>query len=79
MEIIIHSTDRIVTLNSKGGGEIQGRVWEGNTDTGIPVVCVVTRIAAPLDRDQTEFRRELEEHEAPGDDAIAAFPLRMVI
>jgi hypothetical protein len=79
MEILIHSTDRIVTVKNKAGAEIPGRIWEGETDSGIPVVCVVTRIAIPKDQDQTQFKAELQEHAAPTDLAVKAFPIRMLI
>jgi hypothetical protein len=79
MMILIHSTDRVVTFKNKAGAEISGRIWEGETDSGISVVCVIARIAVPNEQDQTQFRKELEEHEAPTDLAVKAFPIRMII
>lgn len=50
----------------------------GETDSGIPVHCFVTRIAAPHVADTTQFERELQEH-APPRPELAAYPLRMLI
>ena len=82
MEIMLKSTNRIVELASKDAGAgkpIKARIWEGETDSGIPVICVVASIAAPEGQDQTQFRAELEENAAPTDLAIKAFPLRMLV
>jgi hypothetical protein len=57
---------------------VPGRVWEGQTASGIYVQCVITRIAAPADADLGQFEKELSEQPAP----LAGpqvFPLRMVI
>lgn len=81
MKITIESTDRIVEILSHSNGRrdlvIPGRVWEGTTDTGIPVQVVVTRIACPLDQDQSQFAAELQECREPEQEQ--AFPLRMVL
>jgi hypothetical protein len=57
---------------------VAGRIWEGKTDTGIYVQCVITSIAAPADADQTQFRTELSE-QSPPVAGPQVFPLRMVI
>ena len=72
MKITIESTNQMVKVNS-----VPGRIWEGKTESGIYVQCVITRIAAPADEDNAQFRRELEETCPPQRDNI--FPLRMVI
>ena len=74
MEIIIRSTERIVKVN-----DFPSRVWEGETDTGIPVICLIPRIAVPEGQDQTQFRAELKEHQPPSEQAIQAFPLKFVL
>ena len=76
MKIILESTDRRVWLES-GGGMIPGRIWEGHTDSGIYVQCVITRIAAPSNLDLSQFNRELEECRPPSRTDV--LPLRMVI
>lgn len=72
MEITIHNTDKIVTLNG-----VPARIWEGQTKSGIAVHCYVTRIAAPIEADCAEFERELKETPAPC--TVQAVPLAMII
>jgi len=56
------------------------RVWEGTTDTGIPVQLLVTRVAVPIAERQTEFERELlAAAPVPSTMSPQAFPLRMVL
>ncbi len=74
MQITIKSTSKLVELNG-----VPARIWEGETESGIPVHCYVTRIAAPAaGADLAQFERELTEHQAPSA-AIQAIPLRMVL
>lgn len=77
MKITIESTDKIVTI-VKGGVQIEARLWEGETDSGIPVQCLVARIAAPSSADQSQFMAELREQKPPTPES-QAFPLRMLI
>jgi hypothetical protein len=77
MKVTIESTDKIVTL-VVNGTDVPARIWEGKTDSGIPVHCYVTRIAVHEGQDQAQFKRELQEHRAPTPE-IAAIPLRMII
>lgn len=74
MKIEIRSTDRIVDVNG-----VPARVWEGTSEAGVKVICLVARIAVPADQDQQQFQRELQEHAAPSRAAVDAFPLRMLI
>ena len=65
MKLIIESTSKLVVVDG-----VPARIWEGHTDTGIPVHCFVTRVAAQIER-------ELQEHRAP---SIAnGYPLRMLL
>lgn len=73
MKITIESTTKIVQMD---GTDM--RVWEGRTESGIPVHCYIARIAVDKEFDQTQFVRELQEHAAPSP-AIQAIPLRMVL
>lgn len=80
MKIIIESTNEMTVIENKHGDcrcAVPGRIWEGRTDTGIYVQCVITRIACPTNEDQSQFERELEECKTP--DRYDFFPLRMVI
>lgn len=83
MKITIESTDKLVTLVS-GGGEVQARVWEGHTASGIPVVCLVTRISPdkenPPPSITAEFERELQEQKPPRAVGLGAvYSRRMVL
>jgi hypothetical protein len=71
MIIILQNTDKIVDVNG-----IQSRLWQGKTDSGIQVTCLIIRIAVNMEADQTEFDRELIECRAPSPDADQAFPAR---
>lgn len=81
MRITIESTTKIVML-SDGSGEIQARVWEGVTESGIPVHCFITRLAPTIPRDdprQAEFQRQLQEQQAPSADVAHAYPARIIL
>jgi len=80
MRIIIESTEKIVLLKEsiRDGIGIQARIWEGKTESGIPVHCYVTRIAVREDRDCTQFEQELREHRPPSPE-VEAIPLRMIL
>lgn len=60
------------------GSQVPARIWEGHTESGIPVHCYVTRIAAATDADSSQFECELQEHRVPSAD-IQAIPLRLVL
>jgi len=78
MKITIESTDRIVDLRNRRTGDLlQGRIWEGNTESGIPVQCLIVRIAAPETENLKQFQAELKECKRP--EQVQAFPLSMVI
>ena len=51
MKITIESTTQIV--------------WEGETDSGIKVSCLIPRVAAHKDQDLSQFELELQEQRAP--------------
>jgi hypothetical protein len=55
MEITLSSTNEIKTV-----GGMQGRIWEGKTAAGTPILAWIARIAVKFDQDQTEFEKELE-------------------
>lgn len=74
LKITLHNTSRIVSVNG-----VDGRVWEGTTESGIEVIAVITRIAAPKGADLSQFEAELQEQRPPSDRATTIFPLRMVL
>lgn len=73
MKIIIESTAKIVELNG-----VPARIWEGTTESGIPVHAFITRIAAPVTADLEQFERELQACRAPSLD-VQAYPLRLLL
>ena len=77
MKITIENTSKIVELET-GAGVVPARVWEGATETGIPVHCYVTRIAVARDLDASRFERELVETRTPTA-PIAALPARLIL
>lgn len=74
MKVTLESTTRIVTVNG-----VPGRVWEGETDSGVRCYAVVTRIAVHKDDDARQFEAELQECKPPSQRAIDAIPLRLVL
>ncbi len=73
MTVTLTSTTRIVNVN-----DISCRVWEGTTASGVPIQCMIARIAVDsLDPRVAEFEAELKEQKAPT--AVSAFPLRLVL
>lgn len=79
MKITIESTSEIVQIRTaEFADSISCRVWEGKTESGIKVQCLIPRIAALKTENLEEFERELEEKRPPSD-GFRAFPLRMVI
>ena len=73
MKITIESTSKMVFFNG-----VPCRIWEGKTESGIPMHCFITRIGVAANEDQTEFVRELEEHKPPSPE-VQAIPLRMIL
>lgn len=73
MIVELHNTTKIVDING-----VPARVWEGHTANGVPVVALITRIAAERYADLEEFDRDLEQATPPSPD-VAAWPARMVI
>lgn len=83
MKITIESTDKIVTLKPGPLLEgVQARVWEGETESGVPVHVFITRLAVPNDKITPEiedrFLKELVQTKLPSTE-IEAYPLRMII
>lgn len=73
MEIQLHSTTKVVTLNG-----IPARVWEGVTAKGIPIHAFITRIAVEKSENLSEFEVELDSASEPSVD-VAAYPMHMLI
>lgn len=74
MKITIESTNKIVELNG-----VPARVWEGHTESGIPLHCFITRVSVKDTEDTTQFEKELQEHKVPENADIQGIPLRLII
>lgn len=84
MKITIESTRKIVMLETLSG-HVAARVWQGETENGIPVQCFIPRIAPEVEEGdprfadvQKQFQEELDRMADPRP-SVAAIPLRMVI
>lgn len=84
MKITIESTTKIVELLSDGA-RVPARVWQGQTESGIPVQCFITRIAPEIPRSDPrideltlQFDHELRRQAEPRP-TVEAIPLRMII
>lgn len=75
MKITIENTEKVVELNG-----ISARIWEGETESGIPVICYVTRISPQTDEEgvNTRFASELLACRPPSA-AVEAIPLRLIL
>jgi hypothetical protein len=73
MEITLHNTTKIVDLNG-----IPARIWEGHTDSGIPVHAYITRIGVAVGEDQQAFESQLSAASAPSP-PMEKLPLRLLI
>jgi hypothetical protein len=73
MKLTIEQTSKIVHLDG-----VPARLWEGRTESGIPVHCYITRVAVRDDLDLSQFEQELSEQKAPSAE-MAAIPLRLIL
>ena len=73
MKITIESTEKIVKLSG-----VPARVWDGKTDSGIPVHCFVTRISPQTHDNIEQFEKELQETKPPSA-AITAYPMNLIL
>ena len=79
MTITITSTSEVVTCKTSALADgMLCRVWEGTTESGIRVQCLIPRIAALKADDLAQFEAQLAEQKPPSF-TERAFPLRMVI
>jgi hypothetical protein len=78
VKVHLESTSKIVYVRQKDGASVQARIWEGETESGIKVHAYITRIAAPLESDLSQFERELTEQRNPSAD-VEAIPLGLII
>lgn len=74
MKIILQNTERIVDVNG-----IKSRLWEGVTEKGILIHCLIIRIAVNSESNHTEFEKELLSCSPPSAAGQAAFPVHLVV
>lgn len=70
MKIILESTSQVVNLDG-----VETRVWEGKTESGIPLTAFIARVAVDQDDDYEQLEAELKSQRAP----TVHWPLRMVL
>ncbi|HMI86815.1 MAG TPA: hypothetical protein VK550_22130 [Polyangiaceae bacterium] len=74
MRITLESTTKVVEVNG-----VPARIWEGATESGIPIHVYVTRVAVEeQQKHHEEFERQLQTHRAPSP-AVQAISLRLVL
>ncbi len=82
MRITIESTNKIVTLTpaepAHGQAGVACRVWEGQTDGGLTVVCFITRIMAQTEQDLVQFENDLRD-QRPSTTDVESVLCRMII
>lgn len=78
MVVTLRSTTKLVELETPSG-RVPARVWEGTTDSGIPVHALITRIAVHGDEDVAQFERELQECAAPTPVIETVYTTRLVL
>lgn len=76
MKVRLQSTTKIVDVEVNGA-VVPARIWEGETDSGIPVHAFITRIGVDREQDTRQFEAELQECATPSA-PIQALPGRLV-
>lgn len=81
MKITIESTSKTVVLEG-GGKPVTARVWEGATEDGIQVHCLIVRIAHDINEPAAvadRFAAQLTTQRAPTPAVDRAYDLRMFL
>ncbi len=79
MKLIIENTTKIVEVNG-----VPARVWEGKTESGIEVHCLITRVAVAEGLENhlyKQFETELSEQRKPSFVINETYPIdaRMIL
>lgn len=74
MKVTLQNTEKVVQINGR-----DARVWEGQTEGGVPCFALVVRIGCPIDANASEFERELLATDPVRPDLTAAIPTRLVL
>lgn len=79
MKITLESTTQITEITDIATGvAVPARLWEGETDSGVRVQALITRIVPDPKADSSQFDRELKLQRSPSTD-FAPFPLRLIL
>jgi len=74
MKLAIWNTSRVVTING-----VVARLWEGTTDQGVKVHCLITTIAAEDGADLGAFDRDMDDQRPPSRESAFAFQFSRVV
>ena len=84
MKVMLENTSKIVRLVI-GGKEVPARVWQGQTESGIPVQAFITRIAPEIPKSDprideltSEFERDLIRVADPRP-SVEGIPMRFIV
>lgn len=78
MKLTLENTDQIVTIDPQMQ-LVKGRVWDGVTENGVRVQCIIIRVAVHKDDDSSQFERELEENPPKPAEGVRAFDARFIL
>lgn len=85
MKITLENTSRIVQLVINGQ-TVPARIWQGQTENGIPVHAFITRIAPEIPKSDPridelthEFEADLRRTADPRSEILNAIPLRFIL
>lgn len=79
MKLTLTSTTKIVMLKPGSLADgVPARIWEGETESGIKVHALITRVAIDKDENADQFEKELQECEAPSAE-VQAIPNRLIL
>ncbi len=77
MKIAIESTSKMVVLKDSALADgVECRVWEGVSDTGIEILCLMANITTKLSHDINRLSVEFINHREPSG-RTARLPRRM--
>ena len=89
MKITLENTPRLVEIDTRHltaaqgltEGVVPARIWEGETESGIPVICFVTRVLVHKDATPEQMRQfEIELQETrQATPAAQGIPLRLIL
>lgn len=75
----ISSTDQIVDMLDCHEKPFTARVWEGVTDAGVPFTAYIPVVQVHKGADNSQFERELAEHDAPSASTMRAIDMRFIL